>query len=65
MLHQHALDKEFKEVMQMTRTLKVLKAIVISGAASGYLMQTCQFAGHGFSVLPNIGKVLNLGALGL
>lgn len=49
----------------MTRTLRVLKAILITGAASGYLMQTCQFAGHGFSILPNIGRVLNLGTLGL
>jgi len=42
----------------MTRTLKVLKAIVITGAASGYLMQTCTTAGHGFSVLPNVGQAL-------
>ncbi len=49
----------------MTRSLKVLKAILITGAASGYLMQTCTFAGHGFSILPNVGGTLNLGFLGL
>lgn len=42
----------------MTRSFKTLKAIVITGAASGYLMQTCTTAGHGFSVLPNIGQAL-------
>jgi len=42
----------------MTRTLKVLKAILITGAASGYLMQTCTMAGHGFSILPNIGAAI-------
>jgi len=50
----------------MTRTLKVLKAIVITGAASGYLMQTCVMQEHGFSMLPNVGLSLGglLGGLG-
>lgn len=46
----------------MTRSLKVLKAILLTGSASGYLMQTCTFTGHGFSILPNVG---GLGFLGL
>jgi hypothetical protein len=51
------------EVNVMTRAFRVLKAIVITGAASGYLMQTCTNAGHGFSILPNIGRILSLGTL--
>jgi len=47
----------------MTRTLKVLKSILITGAASGYLMQTCTFAGHGFSILPNIGRAFGTQAI--
>jgi len=47
----------------MTRTLKVLKAMLITGAASGYLMQTCTTAGHGFSILPNIGGTFSPGSL--
>jgi len=47
----------------MTRTLKVLKAMLVTGAASGYLMQTCTTAGHGFSILPNIGGTFSLGSI--
>ncbi len=45
----------------MTRFFKILS---VTGLASIYLMQApCTFAGHGFSIIPNIGKVLNVGAL--
>ena len=43
----------------MTRMLNVLKAIFVTGMASGYLLQTCVMAGDGgrggFSMFPNIG----------
>jgi hypothetical protein len=39
------------EVMKMTRFFKVLSLI---GMSSGYLLVgPCQFAGHGFSIIPN------------
>jgi hypothetical protein len=45
--------------MQMTHALKVLKAILATGAASAYLMQApCTFAapytGGGVSIIPNV-----------
>jgi hypothetical protein len=44
----------------MTRFFKVL---LVTGLSSVYLMQApCTFAGHGFSIFPNIG--VPLGGLG-
>jgi len=44
-------SKPDMEVMKMTR---FVKALMVTGAASVYLMQApCSFSSHGFSIIPN------------